>query len=287
MPPLPWLRKESPGSSEAPQKKESPRLDENKLEDEPDNELVLLKRAKEDDESSVHTAPSIADGLSKDAEKSEGQEPSSLDNGEETSSDPTSGCLSRALTCLDDFDPLVRVWRLIMPDADRHCWLLFATSVFFIGALTYVMVDTTNRAGCNVGIPPFAMGLVFLSAGTSIPDALASIVAAREGDVGMSVANALGSNIFDILVGLALPWILRIATGGRVHFQLASGELLKGVLVLVASLLSFIVPLMACHWKLDWKIGVFLLLTYVAYVIWALANGAVSGNVVETAIGDC
>merc|ERR1719162_2148190 len=106
-----------------------------------------------------------------------------------------------------------------MPDPDRMGGgALFSLSILFIGLCTYVMVDATNRVGIILHIPQLAMALVFLAAGTSIPDALGSIAVAKQGEGDMAVANALGSNIFDILVGLGLPWTIRCAMGRRVHF---------------------------------------------------------------------
>merc|ERR1719272_2047699 len=47
-----------------------------------------------------------------------------------------------------------------------------------------------------------------LSAGTSVPDAIGSLLVARDGQGDMAVSNAIGSNLFDILLGLGLPWML-------------------------------------------------------------------------------
>jgi Ca2+/Na+ antiporter len=44
------------------------------------------------------------------------------------------------------------------------------------------------------------------SAGVSVPDALSSIAVIKEGYGDMAVSNAVGSNVFDILVCLGLPW---------------------------------------------------------------------------------
>lgn len=46
-----------------------------------------------------------------------------------------------------------------------------------------------------LGIDDYVMGLVFVAAGTSIPDLLASILVAREGAGSMAVSNAIGSNV--------------------------------------------------------------------------------------------
>jgi len=45
--------------------------------------------------------------------------------------------------------------------------------------------------------------------GTSIPDALSSIVVAKNGEGDMAVANAVGSNVFNIGLGLGLPWFIK------------------------------------------------------------------------------
>lgn len=52
------------------------------------------------------------------------------------------------------------------------------------------------------------MGVVVLAVGTSIPDAMGSMIVARQGEADMAIANAVGSNVFDILLGLGLPWFL-------------------------------------------------------------------------------
>ena len=51
------------------------------------------------------------------------------------------------------------------------------------------------------------MGLTFLAAGTSVPDLLTSVIVARQGHGDMAVSSSIGSNIFDVLVGLPLPWL--------------------------------------------------------------------------------
>ena len=68
--------------------------------------------------------------------------------------------------------------------------------------------DFAARAGCILGVPEFLMGLTVLAAGTSVPDALSSILVARNGQGNMAVCNVLGSNVFNILLGLGLPWLV-------------------------------------------------------------------------------
>lgn len=55
------------------------------------------------------------------------------------------------------------------------------------------------------------MGLTFIAAGVSVPDALSGIAVVKEGHGDMAVSNAIGSNVFDILVCLGVPWFLQTA----------------------------------------------------------------------------
>jgi Ca2+/Na+ antiporter len=51
---------------------------------------------------------------------------------------------------------------------------------------------------------------VVIAAGTSVPDALSSILVAKNGQGDMAVANVLGSNVFNIFMGLGLPWLCKV-----------------------------------------------------------------------------
>lgn len=69
---------------------------------------------------------------------------------------------------------------------------------------------------CNLQV----MGLTFVAAGVSIPDALSSMAVIKEGYGDMAVSNAVGSNVFDILICLGLPWLIQttiIDAGGHVN----------------------------------------------------------------------
>ena len=89
----------------------------------------------------------------------------------------------------------------------RHL-VTFFTSIAWIGVLSYFLVTWASKLGCLWGIPPAIMGVTVLAAGTSVPDAIGSLLVARDGQGDMAVSNAIGSNVFDILLGLGLPWTL-------------------------------------------------------------------------------
>ena len=62
--------------------------------------------------------------------------------------------------------------------------------------------------GATIGVPDVVMGLTFIAAGTSVPDLLSSAIVAKKGFGDMAVSRSIGSNIFDVLVGLPVPWLL-------------------------------------------------------------------------------
>lgn len=83
--------------------------------------------------------------------------------------------------------------------------------------------------GSTLNIPDTVMGLTFVAAGVSVPDALSSIAVIKEGYGDMAVSNAVGSNVFDILICLGLPWFIQttiINPGGHVNV-ISKGNLHK------------------------------------------------------------
>jgi Ca2+/Na+ antiporter len=175
------------------------------------------------------------------------------------------------------------VWRKTMP-GEEHYWILFILCVLYIMLLSYVMVDAVDRMGKIVGIPIFIMALLFLAAGTSIPDALSSIAVAKQGEGDMAVCNALGSNVFDILLGLGVPWTLGIVFG-KPSDEYADGlkppmdpimfenaGLAMWILVLSVVVVVFYAVMIASRWKLTVKVGYVMLACYFVYVAYAIVN---------------
>merc|ERR1719345_691141 len=105
-----------------------------------------------------------------------------------------------------------------MPSSKTNAFPCFLLGLAHIAICTYIMVDAAHYFGIVVGIPSLFMGLVFLAAGTSIPDAFGSLAAARKGEADMAVSNALGSNVFDMLIGLPLPWLVALMIGQPIVF---------------------------------------------------------------------
>lgn len=109
--------------------------------------------------------------------------------------------------------PLVAAMTFTIPDTQRPglgkwCYFSFFMSIAWIGGFSFLMVWWAEVIGNTIGIPSVVMGLTILAAGTSVPDLLSSVIVARRGNGDMAISSSIGSNIFDILVGLPLPWFL-------------------------------------------------------------------------------
>ncbi len=87
----------------------------------------------------------------------------------------------------------------------------FFGSIIWIAIYSYLMVWWATTTGKTFDIPDAIMGLTFLAAGTSVPDLITSVLVAKQGKGDMAVSSSVGSNIFDVTVGLPFPWLLYTA----------------------------------------------------------------------------
>ena len=119
--------------------------------------------------------------------------------------------------------------------------------------------------GAVFGIPGQVMGLTFLAAGTSVPDLLTSVIVARQGHGDMAVSSSIGSNIFDVLVGLPIPWLTYTLVYSKPMIVEAS-SLLTSVIILILMLFSVIVTIAASGWKMTKTLGGIMFFLYAFYV---------------------
>ncbi|ETX06756.1 MAG: hypothetical protein ETSY2_15180 [Candidatus Entotheonella gemina] len=142
----------------------------------------------------------------------------------------------------------------------------FLVSVAVIAVISWVLVDVAVVLAGAIGLPPVIVALTILAGGTSVPDMMASIIVARQGRGEMAIVNAIGSNIFDILVGLGLPWLIVLAIRGKT-VQVGTGELWFSTLVLLSTVVLLYIFLTTGR-RLSRREGWVLLGVYTAYVLW-------------------
>lgn len=173
--------------------------------------------------------------------------------------------------------PLLATLHYTVPDcrtsSGRKLFMLsFLMSIFWTAAFSYVMVWMVTLIGYTMGIPDSIMGITFLAAGTSIPDAFASLLVAKQGQGDMAIANSIGSNVFDILIGLALPWLIQtgmVEPGSLAYIN--SGGIVWSVVLLFLTIIITIYSIHRSRWLLTPRLGAFLLVVYVIFLIFCSA----------------
>ncbi|KAM6972019.1 sodium/potassium/calcium exchanger 3-like [Aplochiton taeniatus] len=172
--------------------------------------------------------------------------------------------------------PLCLLLFFTVPNCNTRRWenwfmVAFLTATIWIAGLSYIMVWMVTVIGFTLGIPDVIMGITFLAAGTSVPDCMASLIVARQGLGDMAISNSIGSNVFDILVGLGLPWALQtlcIDYGSKIHLN--SRGLIFSVGLLLASVFLTVVGVHLNKWTLDRRLGLTCLLTYAIFLCFSI-----------------
>eukprot|EP00049_Salpingoeca_infusionum_P014707 m.277954 g.277954 ORF g.277954 m.277954 type:complete len:864 (+) comp15734_c0_seq4:312-2903(+) len=181
--------------------------------------------------------------------------------------------------------PYVWLFTNTIPSGVKHYIVSFFICMVWIMALSFAMVTLVERAGCILGIDNYVMGLVIVAAGTSIPDALSSILVARDGYGDMAVSNAIGSNVFDIDLGLGFPFLLKsiitkqpvdlLASSFRQDFESGIrgltdhakfGFILLGALVLAYAVLA------AMRFRLTRGVGTLFFAMYLIFITYSLVQ---------------
>jgi len=177
--------------------------------------------------------------------------------------------------------PWYVVLTLTIPDCSKPKWdkwymVSFITSIGWIGLISWYMVEWCVVIGCVLNIPLSVMGVTVLAAGTSIPDALSSVVVAKQGQGDMAVANAIGSNVFDIWLGLGLPWwiflLIQKVHDGKEGLCVSTKELLPNVIILFAVLGVYYGMLVVMRFKLYVKIGAVFCFLYCIFAVWQIVG---------------
>ena len=123
----------------------------------------------------------------------------SQDNEEEQSSGRKQSIL-KAFILLDFEDVFVR-----KKINTVNAWMLLLFSMLVIGLACIVLIHSCELLSEELGIAPYFIAVVLASAATSVPDTILSYRDAVAGEYDDAVANALGSNIFDICFALGFP----------------------------------------------------------------------------------
>lgn len=162
-----------------------------------------------------------------------------------------------------------RVIGWVVPDPRKKGSLYqvtFLLSIAAIAGLSWILVQQVIVIADFFNVNATFLALTVLAAGTSIPDLIGSIVVARQGRGDMAVSNAIGSNIFDILFGLGMPWVIALSVQHKA-IQVGTENLVASVYLLFATVVATLVLLIVRKWRIGRKSGFLLIAMYLAYCV--------------------
>lgn len=140
-------------------------------------------------------------------------------------------------------------------------WAALVLSMLVVAMGVELLIYAALSLGKELGIPTFLWGLTVVAAGTSLPDMLISIKAARAGRNESCLSNVLGSNVFDLLIAVPVGVLL----AGSIPINFSRAAPMMGCLTLAT--VAFFV-LLRRNLDLTRREAIILLLFYVAFVMW-------------------
>merc|ERR1719229_1957640 len=194
--------------------------------------------------------------------------------------------------------PWTKLFEWTLPEKEgifvqNHIYLTILMLITWLGILTFFVVDCSEKIGHCFNIPGDLLGITLLAIGSSLPDCISSVIVARQMKIDMAVANAFGSNIFDVNLCVGFSFLLgsiaKLAQGEEMSIFLGDGTALMTFSELIMAAAGFLVVLWFMMWctlfRLETWIGYVLSLGYVGYIcvfsvsfVQAENNGAAFGE---------
>ena len=125
------------------------------------------------------------------------------------------------------------------------------------------VVDGASTIAAKLGLSQNLIGLTVVALGTSLPELVTSIVAARKNEVDMALGNVIGSNIFNILLVIGIA-----AAISPIAF------IMENVIdIILLSAMSALVWIFAwTKQKIGRKEGIVMLVIYAAYLAYIIVR---------------
>ena len=172
--------------------------------------------------------------MSKSDDETDGNE---MDDDDDDDDDENSSIFKSIIT-LDLEAAIIRTQQNKM-----NSWVLLIISMLIIGLACAFLVTSCEKLAEGMGLAPYFIAVVLASAATSVPDTIISVKDAFNGEYDDAVANALGSNIFDVCFALGLPLFIYTLCYGQISMDPETVKHiaeLRGVLF-VLTLVTFLI----------------------------------------------
>ena len=140
--------------------------------------------------------------------------------------------------------------------------LLVIGFVLLIKGADY-FVEGSSSVAKQLHVPSMIIGMTIVAMGTSLPEFVTSVVAARKNEVDMAVGNAVGSNIFNILMVLGISSAIS-------PVALIRENIIDIVLLMVFSVMVWIFA--GTRKKIERKEGIIMVVVYLVYCAYIIAR---------------
>jgi cation:H+ antiporter len=141
-------------------------------------------------------------------------------------------------------------------------WIAFSLATVIVGAK--VFVSGAEAAATILGVPKEVIGLTIMAFGTSLPELVTTVAAARHGHAELAVGNVAGSNIFNLLFVLG---------GGALVGDIDVSESFSRDMWVMVGFAVLAFPVLQRHARVGRRQGVLLVTLYLAYVGWLYFAG--------------
>ena len=124
-----------------------------------------------------------------------------------------------------------------------------------------LVVKSSQQIALNLGISETLVGLTIVSIGTSLPELVTSIVAAKKGETDIALGNVIGSNIFNILFVLGISSTLS-------PILVNSQSLIDVLILLGITIICYIFTIY--NQRIGRTKGIIMTLTYLIFMIYII-----------------
>lgn len=146
--------------------------------------------------------------------------------------------------------------------------ILLLGFIFLIKGADF-FVDSSSFIARKFGIPSVIVGMTIVAMGTSAPELSVSINSALSGLNDMSIANVVGSNIFNLLAALGLSSLF-----GKLKISNY-----KDIFIMLGA--SFLLALLAANDNLSLLDGIIMLTIFTCYILMMIRQSKRNQEVVE------
>ncbi len=145
--------------------------------------------------------------------------------------------------------------------------LVIGISIVVLGS--QMAVNGARTIAREVGMSESLIGLTIVAFGTSLPELVTSVAAARKGEADIAIGNIVGSNIFNILFILGTSALI---TPIAYDTNWLTGFTLDNIIAILAAVVLFLCIILTKDKKLKKAGGVVMLVIYAIYFAWLVAK---------------